>query len=102
MTMAKSTAKKIEKTETPTEAKPKVPELPMTVGEAAAYWNLSPTRIRVLCNQNRIDHIKKGTGGRRRSDGTIGARTILITQLNPPEPVEPGSLSEEQRAVKSR
>lgn len=96
--MAKSKAMKQSKAEAP-----KAPEvtLPLTVPQAAKLWGISPTRVRVLVAQGRVDHIKVGTGGARRKDGSDGARTILIQQLERPAEVEPGSLSKEQRAAKS-
>lgn len=68
---------------------------PMTVAEAAQKWHMSESRVKILVDQKRVKHVKKG-------GGDIRAGTILIMQPDPPPPAAPGTLTEEQRAVKAK
>lgn len=70
--------------------------LPITVTQAALLWGKSTTRIKVLCEQQRVKHLKIGIGPMG------GARTILIQQAEPPADVERGTLSPAQKEATRR
>lgn len=66
------------------------PKLPLTISEAATLWGCSKTTVKRLIAQNRVK-------ADRRGGGAVRGGTTLIWQLEKPERLAPGSLTEDQR-----